>query len=230
MTANTYQSIRDAIYKRIVAGDWPAGTNLPGEAELAQEYGCARTTVNRAIQSLAREGLVERKRKSGTRVKELRSRRASFEIQLIRHQVENTGGAYGYHLLSLTSQVSPSSISAKLRLTDKRSVMHIEALHLKDNSPFAFEDRWVNVQAAPGIEDAPLERVSANEWLVREIPYTNGVVSLSAAAAQEREAEALNVNVGAALFLLDRTTWDDQQTITTVTIFHRPEFRLKIEI
>ena len=48
--------------------DWPPGALIPGEEALAQEFGVARATVNRALSELARAGVLERRRKAGTRV------------------------------------------------------------------------------------------------------------------------------------------------------------------
>ena len=41
---------------------------IPGEEALAREFGCARATVNRALRDLAEAGVLERRRKAGTRV------------------------------------------------------------------------------------------------------------------------------------------------------------------
>ena len=61
-----HQQIRRAIARPILAGAWPPGSRIPSEHELMARYGVSRMTVNRALGSLAEEGLVERKRKAGT--------------------------------------------------------------------------------------------------------------------------------------------------------------------
>jgi GntR family histidine utilization transcriptional repressor len=42
--------------RRIADGDWKPGELIPGEVDLADEFGCARATVNRALQDLADAG------------------------------------------------------------------------------------------------------------------------------------------------------------------------------
>ena len=54
--------------RRIHARDYAPGANIPGEVELAGEFGVARATVNRALRELSDEGILERRRNSGTRV------------------------------------------------------------------------------------------------------------------------------------------------------------------
>ncbi|MEZ5893747.1 MAG: GntR family transcriptional regulator [Parvularculaceae bacterium] len=99
MNERSHHAIREAICERISSGEWALGALMPGEADFADEYDCARATVNRALQSLAEDGLIERKRRAGTRVKEMPVRRAKFEIPVIRHEVEATGAAYRPHLI-----------------------------------------------------------------------------------------------------------------------------------
>lgn len=67
--AATYREIKADILAKITRGDWRPGALIPSEWELAESYGAARATVNRAMRELAAEGLIERKRKSGTRVR-----------------------------------------------------------------------------------------------------------------------------------------------------------------
>ena len=75
----------DAPHRR---GQWQPGDLIPGEVELADEFGCARATVNRALQDLADAGLVERKRKAGTRVALNPVRKVTVEVPVVRQDVE----------------------------------------------------------------------------------------------------------------------------------------------
>jgi DNA-binding FadR family transcriptional regulator len=53
----------------IVRGIHPPGTILPGELDLASRFGTSRTLVREAIRGLAGKGLIESRKKSGTRVR-----------------------------------------------------------------------------------------------------------------------------------------------------------------
>ena len=63
---NSWQSVQEEVLARIHSRQWKPGDLIPNEADLAQEFGCARATVNRALQNLADEGLLDRRRKAGT--------------------------------------------------------------------------------------------------------------------------------------------------------------------
>jgi GntR family transcriptional regulator len=56
--AYVYMRVADHIAARIAAEDLPADARLPGERELAAEYGVAIGTARRAVEELRERGLV----------------------------------------------------------------------------------------------------------------------------------------------------------------------------
>lgn len=56
--AYVYEQVADHIEERIRIGNLPVGARLPGEEDLAEEYGVAYTTVRRAMRVLRERGLV----------------------------------------------------------------------------------------------------------------------------------------------------------------------------
>lgn len=229
MNANTHRGLRAAIRARIVAGEWKLGELIPGEADFAQEYGCSRTTVNRALQALAEEGIVERKRKGGTRVRPLPLPQAQLRIPLLREEIEDAGCAYRCEVLARRVARPPRAIAERLAIGEARAG-YLETLHLSDGRPFAFETRWISLAAVPQFAEADLGELSANEWLVRTVPFTRGEVALSAAPADARVAERLDTQAGAPLFTMDRTTWLDTRPVTTMRLHYAPGYRLDFAI
>ena len=65
------------------------GEFIPNEADLALELGCARTTVNRALRAVAETGLLDRRRKVGTKVTTNPVRKATISIPIIRQEIED---------------------------------------------------------------------------------------------------------------------------------------------
>ena len=221
----SHQSVQAELLRRIHSGEWSPGAFIPGEVELAAEFGCSRTTVNRALRQLADSGIVERKRKRGTRVVPMPVARATLEIPIIRKEVTDRGGQYTHSVIKREIQTAPASIHARLQLPEQE-LLHIQTLHLSDSRPFMFEDRWVNISAAPGVEDASFEAISPNEWLVQEVPYSDGDISFSACAADDRVAELLEIKSGSPLFLVERTTRMYQTPITTLKMYYPEGFRM----
>ncbi len=230
MATTSHHIIREALLGRIQSGEWSLGSLIPGEIQLAEEYGCARTTVNRALRTLAEQGLVVRKRKGGTRVRSTPLRQAKLDIPIIREQVERTGQNYSHTLLTRRTDIPPTSVKERLHLSETTHALYCETLHLANDRPFAFETRWVNRAAVPDIDTAPLDRLSVNEWLVNSVPFSNGDVSFSAINADAFIAKPMDVTEGQALFLIDRTTWLDATFITTMKLYYHEGFQLHSEL
>ena len=229
MNANTHHGIREAIRKRIVAGEWKLGELIPGEVEFAEHYGCSRTTVNRALQALAEEGIVERKRKGGTRVRPLPVPQAQLRIPLLREQVEEAGAIYSCRIIERRVRKAEGDLADGLELGVGEAA-YLETIHMADERPFAFETRWINLATVPEFESADLGGLSANEWLVRTVPFTRGDVSLSAAIADAETARHLDIDEGAALFTMERITWLGEASVTAMRLHYAPGYRLDFAI
>jgi GntR family transcriptional regulator len=61
-----YREIAAEVRRAIVDGQYPPGTLLPPEPELAARFGASRSLVNRAMQALAAEGVVRARQGRGT--------------------------------------------------------------------------------------------------------------------------------------------------------------------
>ena len=220
-----WEAIRAEVMQRIRTREWPPGGLIPTEEALAQEFGCARATVNRALTDLALHGVLERKRKAGTRVALLPVRKATLDIPVIRAEVAARGQTYAYRLLSRVLAQPPVGVAARLGLGQGAPMLHLQSLHLADGMPQVYEDRWLNPDALPGPEP-DFAVISANEYLVSSVAFVTGDIAFSAEPASVPEAAALSLNPGAALFITERCTWGTDAPITWVRLAHAPGYRL----
>lgn len=226
----SWQSVQDEVRRRIQSRQWKPGDIIPGESDLAREFGCARATVNRALRDLADAGLLDRRRKAGTRVALHPVRKATLDIPVIRREIESKGLAYGYVLLSRDVAVPAADIMARLQTRPGEGMLHLTALHLADGRPYVFENRWINLMAVPEVADVDFAALSANEWLVANIPFEGGDIAFTAMVAGPREAGTLDCREGEGLFVIDRTTWSAGRTITTVRLAFAPGYRMHTQL
>ncbi|MCF7854040.1 MAG: GntR family transcriptional regulator [Candidatus Pacebacteria bacterium] len=63
----TYE-LREHLRQEILRGKWQVGDRLPTEADIRTQYGVSNTTVREAVLGLVNDGLLERRRGSGTYV------------------------------------------------------------------------------------------------------------------------------------------------------------------
>lgn len=225
-----WQQIRDEALRRIQARDWPPGGLIPNETALAKEFGCARATVNRALQALADAGWLERRRKAGTRVTLSPQRRAQLAIPLIRQEIESRDQRFSHTILERTFARMPAQIRAALSLTQAVDALHVRSLYQADARAFALEDRWVNLAAIPTFREAPLNDISANEWLVQNAPFSHGTLDYSAVAASPDDAAHLTCAPGTPLMVLERRTFSPDAPITHMRLVYAPGHHLHLNI
>ncbi len=222
-----WQSVQDEVLRRIHAREWKPGELIPNEADLAVEFGCARSTVNRALRALAASGLLDRRRKAGTRVAAQPVAKATLDIAMIRHEVEERGAKYGYQRIERVNIVPPLRVSGAMRTGVNDPLLHIRALHLANDAPYALEDRWINTAVAPDADAEEFQTLSANEWLLKHAPYTHGEIAFSAGQATAQDGAILGVAVNSALFTIDRLTWDNDASVTKVRLLFTPGYQLR---
>nr|WP_255618138.1 GntR family transcriptional regulator [Aurantimonas sp. VKM B-3413] len=218
-------TIANEVRRRIVERQWRQGDRIPDEADLAIEFEAARATVNKALQLLADEGLLDRRRRRGTRVAIDPIRKATVTISVVREQVEQAGMAYSYRVVAQRRSPVPAEIAVRLGLPEGEILVHMRAIHYGDGRPFQVEDRWINPRAAPGLEAVDIWQMNANEWLVRNVPFLRAELTFSAENADRRDARLLQTQAGQALLVMHRTTWNDLGPVTTVRLTFRPGHR-----
>ena len=222
----SWKDVRDEIHEAILSGRYGPGDRLPRDADIADDLNCARSTVQRAMQDLFNNGLVERRRKGGTRVRSEPVTRATLDIPITRREIEQKGGRYGHQLIYCTQTDAPRGAMATFELTKTHPMLRVEALHLSDGRPYIFEDRWISLDTVPEITEVDLTKQSANEWLVLNRPYNRCDLRFYAISANSRVADLLQIEPGAALLVMERTTWIDNAPITTVQAITKPGYQL----
>ncbi len=222
----SYHDIKADVLSRIRKNIWPPGALLPSEIELAEEFGCARATVNRAMRELVGEGILERKRKAGTRVKSSPSRKAEFSIPLVREEITEAGAKYRYVLVDRKIIAAPDWLRAQIELAKGQRVLHLRCMHFASNQAYQFEDRWINLGAVPDAEYYDFKEVGPNEWLVRKVPFTDGELVFSATNATVELADFLNISHNDAIFTVERTTWLDSSSVTYARLYYPRDYKM----
>lgn len=223
---NTWQSVRAHVLDRIRSREWPPGELIPTEQELAASLGCARATVNRALRELADSGIIERRRKVGTRVSATLARRTVLDMPAIRTEIEDMGAAYAYALTGFALRVPTEAAARALQLPPGETVIAATAIYCADDHPHCFERVWLNARALPPLGRDDLERQSAHEWLTGHATLTHGRFSIMADKAGPEDARHLKIEDGTPVLAIERTNWADTTPLSFARQFYPPQHRL----
>lgn len=227
---SNWQAVQAEVLRRIHTRIWVPGELIPTEQALAQEFGCARATVNRALQAVSEAGLLERRRKAGTRVALHPVRKAKLDIPILRQEIEGLGHRYGYHALISQIQTPPQAVQTQMQADVGDTFLRVKSVQSADGAPFVVEDRWINLTTVPTAAQADFSQISANEWLVINAPFSHGEIAFSALNADAEVAGQLAVTQGAAIFVIDRITWDENRAVTSVRQFFQAGYQMQTRL
>lgn len=215
-----YQIVRNALQHRIETGVLRVGDQLPSEEAIALEFDCSRLTAHRAVRELAADGLVERRRRAGTRVLPRERGGVLIRIPLVREEIEALGGVYRYELIDRRILRAPGNVAAALGLDGRHKLLNLRCRHWADRSVWQYEDRWINPDAAPAALEQDFAAVSPNQWLLRMVPYSDVDHEITAISADAAQADWLGVPEGAPLLRTRRVTSLHGAGVTLVTLLH----------
>lgn len=223
---NTWQAIHAEVLRRIRSGDWPPGELIPTEQRLAVELGCARATVNRALRELAESGIIERRRKVGTRVSASSARRTTLRLPTIRDEIEALGASYSYELASCETTFPNRAAMRALQVGADESLLLVSSRFAANGRPHCCETIWLNPRAADLPPAEAFQSEPPQEWLSRNLPVTQSDVSIVAEAAEGTCAESLEIAKGTPVLTIERINTLHGVPVSFARHFYPPQHRL----
>ena len=183
-----YKRIQEAILRRIEGGHLRPGDAVDSERELARIHRVSLMTARHALAGLEREGLVERRRGSGTFVAPPKihfNKLMSFTEQLASRGL--TGHSRTVSAVVLDDE---PDVAARLSLPPHGRIIKLERLRIGGDEPFALETAYLSAEEFPGITKTSLERGSLFSILHREYGLTlvHADEEIDATAADPRTA------------------------------------------
>jgi GntR family transcriptional regulator len=207
-----YSQLRERLLALMDHGQFQEGDPFPTERELVQKYGVSRITVRRAVDELVREGYLIARQGKGTFVARPKISRHVPQMRSFSQEMADQGRRPGSRLLSLGHQRVSQHIANALSLPEDSWVWVVERLRLADDEPICISLVYLNLPAQVSLMPAELEQ-EPSLWRVLEskgIQLAYRDENIQAITAGAREAELLEVEVGAPLLLVEGTVYDDR--------------------
>jgi GntR family transcriptional regulator len=153
-----YRKIQNVIRKRIEGGQLKIGDAVDSERELAKIHCVSLMTARHALADLEREGIVERRRGSGTFVA---PPRIHFnKLMSYTEHMSSRGLVPRSRVLSAKVLGQQSEIAARLSLPATCSLVRIDRLRLTGEEPFALETCYLPAPEFEELISAPLGKSS----------------------------------------------------------------------
>jgi GntR family transcriptional regulator len=209
------------------------GEAIPSERQLSADLGVSRLTVRAALDDLAREGYLIRRRGSGTFVSEPKIAQeltmTSFTEDMRRRGMEPAS-----RTLSLAVVPAGARLGRFLHVSPSEPIVVAKRLRLADRETMAIETLHVPGSLVPGLTATDLEQRSFYE-LLRErygVVIAGGVQTIEPTVTNEEESEALGIPLHSPAFLFERFSRSQDGAIAEFvhSIYRGDRYRLVTEL
>lgn len=224
-----YFQLYSILKRAILDGTLNKGDRVPTEQELADSFAVSRITAKRAMDELAAEGLVERRRGKGTHViYEYRRQPVQAPLVGMLQEIESMARHSEAKVLECSKQLPPAQIREELGVAEGETALRMIRVRSQDGKPFGYYDSWT-VGLKKSITKTELRKKPRLE-IFREqgLILTRVTQTISAVAATPEQAEALETGQGEPLLSITRRSYSKdgrsgEKLVDILNIVYRPD-------
>ncbi|RYF08970.1 MAG: GntR family transcriptional regulator [Comamonadaceae bacterium] len=225
-TLPRFHEVRLILRERLKSGQYERGLPLPGERQLALEFGVARVTIRSALSRLEEEGLVVRLRGKGT----LPAAQDELPSHLrlrggLLDNIVNMGRRTRVSVLEYKLMPAPSQAARALQLPPGSPVLKVVRVRKFKGQPIAYTEVFLPPDLAAAVEKPTLQDVPMLVALEQSgVQVVSAEQTLGAALADLHVAAALRVAPGVPLLRVSRIAVDaNGRPVQFLTGLYHPE-------
>ena len=209
-----YQQLVEILRDEIAAGRLKVGQRVSTEFELMRRFSVSRTTVRQTIARLRKQGLLSVQRGKGTFVG---NHKIEPELSALTGFVEDMqalGLTASARVLGVENVPAPERVAAALRVAPDGEVTKVTRIRLAEDVPVSFEYSFLPLELGRRVAEENLE-VSPIFSLFEEkygIELGEAFYRIEAGRATRAVAEALEIERGAPVLAIERTTYSTAGT------------------
>jgi DNA-binding GntR family transcriptional regulator len=224
-----YQQVADELRAAIASGRLHPEGDFPTEAMLCNRYGVSRFTVREALRRLEADGLISRRRGSGTRVE-----RATSRAGVLRQPLSNVGEIlqYAHDTRFVFKPMGLVRLGARLaRQVDRparEQWYHFTGKRTgSGRAAIALTDAYVAKEFAPVIDRLRPGNEALFEQIERAVNIRIARVTqdITAVAASRAEAELLSIAARSPCLRILRCYFDAEERLVEISNSLQPGSR-----
>ena len=204
-----YAQVEAVLVSSIADGTFPAGSRIPKEEDLIEQFAVSRTTIRQTIQNLIRRGLVEIRRGKGTYVAHPKITQELTELSGFVEDMETLGRRASARVLDKKIVPANEEVAQHLGLATGSMVVRIQRVRLADEIPLSFDETYLPREIGEKVIENDLETQPIFTLLEEKynMPLIEAEYKLEATAADPVVARALGISVNSPIFQIERTSY-----------------------
>lgn len=222
-----YLELADELREEVLRGDYSDPGDFPTESVLCKKFDVSRFTVREALRKLSSEGLIARKRGSGTIVQPATARAGALHQPL-----SNVGEILQYahdttiSFEKLPPQEIPVKIAEQTDITPKRKwfVFHGKRLKPGRKRPIAVTVAWINPDLADVVDKIDIDGTTLFGQIEEFGDFTVSRVTqdIQAIAATKNFAADLGLEEGDPILRILRCYFDENDRLFEISASYHP--------
>lgn len=220
-----HQRVTAMLAGQIERGELPMGALLPPEVELARRFGVSRHTMRAGLDTLVRQGLLERRRGKGTIVRKPPISQSLDRFYSLAHEMRIQGEELHTQVLARgrldAADPLAETACARLDARDSASIGYLLRLRLVGGSPLILETLTFPAALCPALLETPAPGADdpASRSFYDELEaHTHLRVewareTFRPALATGYEARLLGIPTGTPVFDVERTSYASGRAI-----------------
>lgn len=209
-----YFQLAERLARRIDAGEWRSGEQVPTELELCRTFGVSRATVVRAMADLVASGRLERIQGKGTFVSGRKLTHGPLDLRSFSEEMADRGLVATARVLSCGEELASAGVRSALGLEEGDRVVKIARLRLAGGDTMGIQEAYLPARLVPGLEQREHELYDSLYRMLDEaygIRIKHATETFEPTILDRHEAAILGVTNARVAFLVERTSYDLQE-------------------
>lgn len=229
-----YAQLYDILFQDIVNQVYRIGDRIPSESELVERYGVSRITARRAMEMLANNGLIEKRRGYGSVVVSSVPVTSLQRVRTYACDPVRPGPFPSKRQIRADIVPAQSGVAEVMGVAPGTELFRLVRLHLLGEVPAFLEFNYYEHELFPDATVRDFVHGSLRSYVNNAcgVTWKHASQIVSATAADSLAARLLDVEEGAPLLQMQRITTDVTGRFKEfVDALYRPEmYRVRIEL
>lgn len=233
-----YFQISSELQRRIKSGELQPGSRVPGEKEIAEEYGVSAITARAAMRVLLDQNLIARFPGRGTFVTEWNKVKANWGLGSM-EDILTTGIKSQMSVVGWKFAEAPAWVSEKMHMMPGAKCLLVQLVRSCDGEPFLLTNAYYPSEIAAKLKKSDFTKPTARSKLaiaiveeichvrVRELRQT-----MSAELTDTETAKHLNIRPGSPILTVIRENYSEGRKLIQLARSHyrTDRYRFKINL
>lgn len=217
-----YHQVESDLRRLLQEGAMAPGSALPAEHHLCDEYGVSRHTMRKALSGLVDDRLIERRAGRGTFVTPQAQRAQFYLDRSFTRQMDDMGQVASSRVLASSTGVIDERAPDVLHDRMGAPCLQLDRLRFGDGAPIGLQRHTIVTERCPDLAQYDFATASLYDVLASEYALTIAEIqhTISAAVADEEQADLLDVTAGDPLLVVHTAAFLDAGSVIEHTTSH----------